>query len=129
MAAKVNQEETWEVVVSESGTKVVFDTFGDVFTGVKVRTITITPETTKPDEDESFIQHQFYGFGPFDAGTLYAINESYKLSAIADVPAGKLTRVTYMKDIPVGKGNDLKDFRVETRNLTDDEKKSYPELF
>lgn len=122
-AAKVNQEEAWEVVVSESGVKVVFDTFGDVFQGVKVRTITITPE-----DDEPFIQHLFYGHADFPADTLYAINESYKLTAIGEIPSGKLTRITYIKDIPVGKGNDLKDFRVETRNLPIAERVKYPNV-
>lgn len=120
---EVTETDAWEVVGSESGTKVEFDTLGDVFTGVMVRTVTI-----EQPNDDPFRQYLFYGWGDFSATELFAINESHKLMVLANVPEGTLTRITYVKDVPVGKGNDMKDYRVETRNLPAHQKVDYPNV-
>lgn len=110
----------WIVVVEETATKVIFDSFGDVFTGVKVNT-----ETIEPEGEDPFTQFQFKGYGVFDKGTLWGINESYKLMGLKKVPDGNLVEITYIKDVAVGKGNDMKDYRIRTRELTAAEKKDY----
>lgn len=116
----------WTVVVEESASKVIFDSYGDCFTGVKVGTEVIQmPPDGKGKEQEPFTQFQFRGFGVFDKGTLYGVNESYKLAGIAKIPDGNLVEITYVKDVPVGQGNDMKDYRIRTRPLTATEKKDY----
>lgn len=120
MAASATPE--WETVVEETATKVIFDSFGDVFTGVKVNTEVIAQE-----DDDPFTQFQFRGFGVFPVATLWGINESYKLMGLAKVPNGNVVEITYIKDVAVGKGNDMKDYRVRTRALTAEEKKLYAE--
>ena len=57
------ETDAWEVVSSESGTRVEFDTIGDVFTGVMLRSVTIEQK-----DDDPFTQYLLYGWGDFPAG-------------------------------------------------------------
>lgn len=122
---EATETEAWEVIGSESGTRVEFDTPGDVFTGVKVRSVTI-----EVPDDDPFKQYLFYGWGSDQtpASELFAINESYKLQVLENIPEGMLTRITYVKDVPVSKGNDMKDYRVETRKLPVANRHLYPNV-
>jgi hypothetical protein len=131
------QEESWEVVSTESATKVVFDTPadntdgkpGDVFTGVKVgKAVIAMPNNSKGEPQDPFTQYQFRGWGEFPTAELFGINESYKLAALDKIPDGKLVRISYIKDVPVhGQPQDMKDFRVEMRGIPAADVKKYAE--
>lgn len=117
------ETDAWEILSSESGTRVEFDTVGDIFTGVMLRSVTIEQK-----DDDPFVQYLLYGWGEFSATELFAINESYKLMPLSKIPEGTLVRLTYVKNVPVGKGNDMKDFRVETRKLPAHQRIDYPNV-
>lgn len=99
-------EMVWETVARESGIKVVFDTVGDVFTGMYEGEEHIAPE----NGDEPFDLYNFTGTD----GRLYSVNKSYKLGrAMGGVTPGKWVRITYVQDIPTRKAEPMKDFRVD----------------
>lgn len=98
---------TWNVIVEESPTKVIFDTIGDVFIGQYMGPRTITPENGR---DEPFTVLTFRGRD----GGLYAVNTSYKLNdALEDVDLGTWVKLEYVADIETNRNlNPMKDFRV-----------------
>ena len=100
----------WETVVEESATTVIFDTVGDQFVGLYTGSEHIDPDNGK---DEPFDRFVFQGRD----GELYAVNKSFKLeTAMQDIDPGQWVRITYVKDVPTGRGlNPMKDFRVDVR--------------
>lgn len=105
----------WTVVSPESPEKLILDTIGDRFTGVFQGF-----DHVKTDDGEyDFEQAVFRAEGNADPavkdGALYAIGGYKVLQALrAANPMQKLVRLTYVKDLPMGKGrNDMKDVTVE----------------
>jgi hypothetical protein len=105
----------WTTVSQEAGTRIVFDTIGDVFVGVYEGTRHIVPEDTTKDE---FDQQMFRGAGPDDEGVLYCTNGGYSIRAgLAKVEPGTLVRLTYVSDLPAKPGkNPMKDFRIDVKS-------------
>lgn len=100
----------WETVADESPSRVIFDTVGDVFVGRYVGDQHIEHE--EEGEDASFDLFLFRGRDE----ALYAVNKSYKLvEAMKNVNPDEWVRIEFVKEIPVKKGNPLKDFRVLVR--------------
>lgn len=98
---------SWETVIEESPTVVVFDTIGDQWVGQYLGEQHIVPE----NGDEPFDRFLFRG----QDGDLYAVNKSYKLN-FENIPVNSWCRLTYMKNIPTGrKLNPMKDIKVEVR--------------
>ena len=108
-----NSTEGWDTVRGESPTVVVFDTFGDRFTGTYQGPEVIENPSAQEGDDKEFTRHNFTGLD----GKPYAINDSYALGeALRKADAvGLLTRITYVKDIPSKRGNPLKDLKVEVK--------------
>jgi len=125
MTTKPIADEGWEVVSEETATKIIFDSFGDTWDGVKVGIEIIEmPQDSKGNAQEPFVQVLFRKY-PENDGVLYGVNESYKLTKLQDIPDGKIVRMTYVKDVEVGKGNPMKDFRILMRELPAKEKAQY----
>lgn len=101
----------WEVIQEETGLKVIFDTVGDSFTGIKVRNDTIEFADKRTGEVQSFNQYLFRTVP--DDGHVYAINESYKLRALANIQEGMMVRITFTHEVPVGQPSDMRDFKIE----------------
>lgn len=94
----------WTTIQDETPDKIIFDTFGDCFTGVFQGIQEITPE-----DADAFEQAVFRN----DEG-LYAIGGYKVLNAMRDVPQGTLTRLTYVKNVDTGQPSPMKDVKVET---------------
>lgn len=102
--------EGWETIREESPTVIIFDEIGDQFTGRFNRADVIH----NPQDGEDFTRYVFTGLDDKP----YAFNASYALDqalAADKVQPGDLVRLTYVKDIPVTKGNPLKDVKVEVK--------------
>lgn len=137
MADAKTMEESWEIVATETATKVVFDTPadnaegkpGDVFTGVKTGSQVIEmPDDSKGRPQDPFTQYLFRGWGEFPHAELFGINESAKLEALDKIPDGKLVRVSYIKNVDIkNKPEPMKDFRVEMRDLPKADAAKYAE--
>ena len=104
----------WETVQTEAGDQIEFDTIGDVFIGVFVGYDDIKFEDPKEGEKE-FRQMHFRDVD--DPEKLYDINCGYRLTQACDkLSAGQTARITYVKDLDMGKGNSpMKEYRVDIR--------------
>jgi hypothetical protein len=110
----------WTTEVEESAVKVNFDTVGDRFTGIKVGSRLVEFEDPKEGHKE-FTVYQFRAWHMeahgLDDGTLCDIQESYKLQGLKDIENGVLVRITRMADVPTGRPQPMKDFRIESRRI------------
>lgn len=99
----------FETVRDESPTRVIFEEFGDTFVGQFSRLDHITPDNGKDDPFDLWVYYA-------QDGKPYAVNDSYAVrQGMKDVLEGQWVRLTYVKDIPSSKGNDVKDIKVEVR--------------
>lgn len=107
--AQAAAEGEWETVARESGTRIVFDTVGDVFVGTFLGSEHVVPDKG----GEEFDMFNFKG----PDGELYSINHSYKLvRAMSQVQEGQMCRITLCRLIDVkGQPSPMKDFRVDVR--------------
>lgn len=115
----MSDDEGWETEVEESAIKVTFDMVGDVFMGIKVGSRLVEFED-KQEGHKEFTVYQFKSWHVpgLDDGTLCDIQESYKLQGLADIPDGKLVRITRTRDVPVaGRPQPMKDYRVESKTV------------
>ena len=102
------QNDEWETV-AEPRTKMIFDTVGDVWTGIYEGTeIIIDPNTGE--------SYDYLNFRDLD-GEPYTTSASYTLkSGLSKVPVGSTVKITYMSDTDMGKGkNPMKNFKIQTR--------------
>jgi hypothetical protein len=110
-----NGTEEWSTV--DDGiqpTTITFDTIGDVFIGVKLRSKTITD----PTKGDTWTQFQFTGVSPAEVtDELCAINASVRLAeALNEVPDGALTRVEFTETVPIkGQSSPMKLYAVKFR--------------
>lgn len=109
-SSEASQDEGWETVSDESPTRIIFDTIGDQFIG-------------------TYLGHELIddpaGGEPFDYimirgtdGHLYSASAGYKLKdAFESVNEGDLVRITYVKDVDMGKEgrNPMKDYKVDVK--------------
>lgn len=112
----VNDSTEWETVTEASPTKIIFDTIGDRFIGTYQGELNIAAEmniTKDHPEGEAFDMYLFRGVD----GELYSVNKSYKLMMGLDgVDIGTLCRLTYVADIPTGRGlNPMKDITLDVK--------------
>lgn len=101
----------FETIVDESPTRVLFTDFGDTFVGEYLGIQHIEQPVDEDGKDQSFDLHNFRGRD----GGLYALNDNYKLNNALQDYKGEWMRLTYVRDIPVKKGNPMKDIKVEIR--------------
>jgi hypothetical protein len=117
----VNADDGWETESDESPTQVKFDTFGDVFTGVKCGSKEL-PTNDPADPDGLFKIYLFRSVGMtglgIDDGELCSVTESFKLRELDKIPDGKLIRITYVKDVPMKKGNPMRDFKIQSKDAS-----------
>jgi hypothetical protein len=124
MASKAQQDNTEATEVSTEEWAVVddgvqpvtitFDTIGDVFMGMKLRSKTITD----PTKGDTWTQFQFTGVSPDEvSGEVCAINASVRLAeALSGVPDGALTRVEFTETVPIkGQTSPMKLYSVKYR--------------
>lgn len=105
--ANSNAEE-WTTVADETPAQVIFDTVGDVFVGRFVEKRTLTP-----NPEQSWDQFVFRGI---EDGELYGINSSYSIAkGMETVQPGSVVRLTYVKDVEVGRPSPMKDFKIEVK--------------
>jgi hypothetical protein len=119
MASKAQQgtvaEDEW--TVTDDGVQpvtITFDTIGDVFIGVKLRSKEITDQV----KGDTWTQFQFTGVSPSEvSGEICAINASIRLAeALNDVPNGATTRVEFTATTPVkGQSSPMKLYSVKYR--------------
>lgn len=99
----------WTTVADETPAQVIFDTVGDVFVGTYVEKRHIVNPN---DPEQQWDQFVFRG----EDGDLYGVNSSYSIAkGMESVQPGKVTRLTYIKDVNVGRPSPMKDFKVETK--------------
>jgi len=117
----VNPHDTdgWETEQEESAIKVDFDTVGDVFTGIKNGQRTVEFTDKKTQESKEFVVYQFraHGMEGLEDGTLCDIQESFKLKGLANIPDGKLVRITRMADVDVNQPAPMKDYRIQSKSV------------
>jgi hypothetical protein len=106
--AAANAEE-WTTVADETPAHVVFDTPGeDVFIGKFIEKRTLTP-----NPEQSWDQYVFRGTDD----ELYGINSSYSLAkGMEAVQPGQMVRITYVKNVDVGRPSPMKDFKIEVKS-------------
>jgi hypothetical protein len=122
MASKAQQgnnteatEEEW--TTADEGIQpvtITFDTVGDVFMGMKLRSKVITD----PNKGDTWTQFQFTGVSPDEiSGEVCAINASVRLAeALSSVPDGALTRVEFTETVPIkGQSSPMKLYSVKYR--------------
>src|SRR5690348_1016164 len=108
MASKAAEE--WDDVASETPTRVLFDTIDDELIGTYEGILHVEPQ----DGSEPFDLLTFRGTD----GDLYSCSGYKLMQAFADIKIGSMCRIIYVKDVPTGKGNPMKDFKVQVkRNL------------
>lgn len=112
-------EEGWVTESEESATNVELE-IGESFLGIKQETERSFESNGKVVPVFEFRAYGAQG-GPegVEDGELCAFVGSYKLLGVRDIPAGKLVRITRMKDVPMTGGNrqPMKDYRVQSRDL------------
>ena len=108
-------EDEW--TVADEGVQpvtITFDTIGDVFIGMKLRSKVITD----PNKGDTWTQFQFTGVSPDEvSGEVCAINASTRLAeALNAVPDGALTRVEFTDTHPIkGQKDPMKLYSVKYR--------------
>ena len=103
----------WTVVADETPAQIVFDSVGDVFVGRYVEKRHITNPN---DPEQQWDQYVFRGIGDEVDGVLCGVNSSYSIAkGMETVQPGQVTRLTYIKDVNVGRPSPMKDFKVETK--------------
>ena len=117
--AKETVTDEWTTVDEGSATMVSFDTIGDTLIAVKKG----KSEVTDPNNGKTWNQWQFTAVqqtldtlpeAEFTLGELLGVNGTYLLDqSLEKVPDGALTRIEYNKDVPTGKGNPMKSFKVQ----------------
>jgi hypothetical protein len=105
MGTKPSETE-WETVAEASPTRVIFDTIGDEFVGTYKGVTHIDPDNGKDDPFDVLV---FEGTD----GELYSMSGTKLMKEFSKIEPGRLARITYVKDLPSGKGNPFKDFKVE----------------
>lgn len=120
MATKDTQKVTvendgWTTVVDESPTQIKFDTLGDVFTGIKTGQKTLQSAKEKEDFTIYLFRAQGMSEAGIDDGEVCSVTESFKLRELADIPDGTMTRITYVKDVEIGRQQPMKDYTIQTR--------------
>lgn len=103
--------EDWEfeTVAEESPTHVFFENIGDKFIGQFKGIETITPGNGK---DEPFDLLIFRGRD----GNRYSVTPGYKLErAFKEIDVDAWCRITYVANIPTGRAEPMKDYRVDVR--------------
>jgi hypothetical protein len=117
MADQDSVDNTVEWTVADEGVQpvtVTFDTIGDVFMGMKIRSKVITD----PNKGDTWTQFQFTGVSPDEvSGEVCAINASTRLAeALSEVPDGALTRVEFTDTHPIkGQKDPMKLYSVKYR--------------
>src|ERR1700722_16514066 len=104
----------------ESGILFKWEQPGETFTGIYQGTRHVVPPDAKSADDEFDQQMFLSNEDGSDAGDiLYVHNGGYKVrDALTDDYVGYLTRMTYIKDIPVnGRPDPMKDVKVQVRPL------------
>jgi hypothetical protein len=112
-----NDNDGWVTTSDESPLQVKFDTFGDTFTGIKSGKMELTGSDGEPFTLYLFRAQGMAETHGVEDGELCSIAHSYKLAGLDDIPDGMLTRVTYVKDVEVGRPQPMKDYRIQTREL------------
>ncbi len=112
----VATDEEWETVIEESPQAVIFEEVGDVFEGYFCGVEHVEPEDQAVDKDhKDYVSFDRWLFRDKD-NTLVGVSESFKLDQrMLTIPQGTWTRITLTKKIPSKRGNDLLDFKVQTR--------------
>lgn len=120
--AKDDNTNEWTTVDEGSATMVSFDTIGDTLIAVKKGKV----QVTDPNNGKTWNQWQFLATAEtlnslpdagFQLDELLGINGTYQLDqSLEIVPDGALTRIEYTKDVPTGKGNPMKSFRVQYKS-------------
>jgi hypothetical protein len=102
-------DDGWTTVAEETGSRIIFDTVGDTFTGIFRTKQHIVPENT---DKEEFDLLTFTG----EDGEAYSTAPGYKLTrAFDNIKPGTTVRITLKALIPTDWPQPMKDFRVETR--------------
>ena len=115
---EVIAEDEWLTIGEESGILFKWENPGDSFTGIFMGTRHIVPPNSD-DPDDEFDQQMFraneHGTGPGDI--LFVHNGGFKVrEALTDDYIGYLTRMTFIKDVPVqGQASPMKDVKVQVR--------------
>lgn len=100
----------FETIAEESPTTIIMEV-EDVFIGQFIE----MEHVEAKEGDRPFDPFDRYRFQGRDEKP-YALNKSYKLEdAMKAVNPGQWVRITCVKEIDTGKGNPLKDYRVEVR--------------
>src|SRR5262245_38111076 len=120
-AAKTTQPDwddwsTATTIVEESPQTVVFEEPGDEFVGIFAGNQHVEPENQNVDKTHrDYVSFDQWLFRDRE-GTLVAIPATFKLDqAMMTIPDGHMVRVQYIKDVPTGKGNPMKDFKVQSK--------------
>lgn len=102
----------WETVHDESPTIVLFDQVGETFVGQEAGKKYVEMPPGDKGEDESFHIYLFRGRD----GELYGMYESYAMTeGMKAVPSGAWVRITFVSEIPVKKGQPMKNLRFDVR--------------
>jgi hypothetical protein len=105
----MSAQDDWAVVSEEAPTMMQFDTLGESWEGWYLGSKMIA-NPTPDDPDAEFQQCLFQGTDD----EIYGLNPGYDLrNAMEEVPQGSYVRLTYVKDVPTGKPNPMRSFRVE----------------
>lgn len=100
--------EEWDDLATESPTKMQFTDIGDVFIGTFEGISHITPS----NGDDPF---DLLLFRNSENGELCSTSGYKLMQAFADVPVGTLARIEYLKDVDTGRGNPMKDFKIQVK--------------
>lgn len=95
---------------------ITFDTIGDVFVGIKLR----SKKITDPEKGDTWTQFQFTGQTPDEVnGVFCAINASVRLAeSLEEVPDGALTRIEFTGTVPIkGRKDPMKLYSVKFRAI------------
>lgn len=116
-------KDEWTTVDEGSATMVSFDTIGDTLIAVKRGKV----QVTDPNNGKTWNQWHFNAVqetldalpeAQFTLGELLGVNGTYQLDqSLENVPDGVLTRIEYNKDVPTGKGNPMKSFKVQYKSI------------
>lgn len=98
----------WENIQEERPDQIVFDTRGDVYTGMYLRSEIITFTDNKGEEKE-FTQLNFR-----DPGGLKSINAGHELrEAFKNIPPNSMVRIELKKFVNTGEQSDMKSYRID----------------
>lgn len=107
----------WETIIEESPATVILDEVGDIFIGKFVGVDHVEPEDQPyPADHKDYVAFDQYLFRDRE-GKLMAIPDSFKLrqGMLGKTEPGVLCRIELFQLIESGKGNPMKDFKVQVR--------------